>query len=244
MVGSRRMEPYYTVMKLPGETEEEFIVMLPFVPKTKENLSAWMVARNDGDLYGGMRVYEFPKDRVLYGPNQVFSRFNQDSAISEKLTLWSQRGSSTNLGTMLVIPVEESLIYIQPLYLQATRTTGRGDESGSAIPELKRVLVGYEDRIAMEPTLEEALRRLILDEGPTVEAPDPAPVEPGQVVPEPAVDVVADEGAAQRAMLHYQTAEAAAEGGDWAGYGEALDALEAALQDLVDESNAAASREE
>lgn len=233
VVGRDRMEPYYTVMKLPGEAREEFIVMLPFVPRTKENLSAWMVARNDGDSYGRMRVYTFPKDRVLYGPGQIAARFNQDASISEKISLWSQRGSQVRLGTMLVIPIEESLIYVQPLYLQASRVDERtrGDvESRSAIPELKRVIVGYGDEVAMEPTLDEALRRLF----DRADAPVAATGE-GEEAPVPldASAAPADGTLAAEALRHYERADAASRAGDWAAYGEALDALEATLRALA-----------
>src|SRR5690606_22743079 len=143
VAGGTTMSPYYTVMKVPGESSEEFIVMLPFVPRNKPNLAAWMVARSDGENYGDVVVYRFPKDKMIYGPNMIVARFNQDDEIAEKLSLWNQQGSSVELGTLLVIPIEESLIYVQPLYLRA---------STGSIPELKRVLVGYENHIAMEDT--------------------------------------------------------------------------------------------
>ena len=145
------MESYYTIMKLPGEKKEEFILMIPFNPKKKDNLSAWMVARSDGDAYGKMVVYRFPKDRLVYGPKQIVARINQDTEISRQVSLWDQRGSQVIQGTLLVIPIENSLIYVQPLYLRA--------ESGK-IPELKRVIVAYENKIAMEETLERALARI------------------------------------------------------------------------------------
>ena len=145
------MEPYYTIMKLPGEKQEEFILMIPFNPKKKDNLSAWMAARSDGEHYGKMVVYRFPKDRLVYGPKQIVARINQDTEISRQVSLWDQRGSQVMQGTLLVIPVENSLIYVQPLYLRA--------ETGK-IPELKRVIVAYENKIAMEETLERALARI------------------------------------------------------------------------------------
>ena len=145
------MEPYYTIMKLPGEKKEEFILMIPFNPKKKDNLSAWMVARSDGEDYGKMIVYRFPKDRLVYGPKQIVARINQDTEISRQVSLWDQRGSQVMQGTLLVIPIENSLIYVQPLYLRA--------ETGK-IPELKRVIVAYENKIAMEETLERALARI------------------------------------------------------------------------------------
>jgi len=171
-VGNKgQMEPYYTVMRLPGETEEEFILMLPFSPRGRPNLAAWMVARSDGEHLGGIRVYSFPKDTLVSGPKIVAPRIQQNPEISQKISLWNQQGSSVNLGTLLVIPIEESLIYVQPLYLQAK------DDS---IPELKRVIVAYKDDIAMAPTLDSALDELFGARGddPAEAAPEPAAEEP------------------------------------------------------------------
>jgi uncharacterized protein len=145
------MKPYYTIMKLPGENREEYILMLPYTPKGKSNLSAWMVARSDGENYGKLDVYTFPKQKLVFGPSQMVARINQDAEISRQISLWDQRGSSVIQGTLLVIPIEESLVYVRPLYLKA---------DAGKIPELKRVIVGYEDNIAMERTLDEALEKL------------------------------------------------------------------------------------
>ena len=145
------MKPYYTIMKLPGEDNEEYILMLPYTPRGKSNLSAWMVARSDGEQYGKLDVYTFPKQKLVFGPSQMVARINQDAEISRQISLWDQRGSSVIQGTLLVIPIEESLVYVRPLYLKA---------DAGKIPELKRVIVGYEDNIAMERTLEEALGKI------------------------------------------------------------------------------------
>ncbi|MCH8156697.1 MAG: UPF0182 family protein [Nitrospinae bacterium] len=125
--------------------------MLPFTPAGKQNLSAWMVARSDGEQYGKLVVYTFPKQKLIYGPAQMVARINQDADISRQISLWDQRGSKVIQGNLLVIPIEESLIYVRPLYLKA---------DAGKIPELKRVIVGYEDKIAMEPTLEQALNKI------------------------------------------------------------------------------------
>jgi len=215
--GGTRMSPYYTIMKIPGEESEEFIVMLPFVPRDKPNLAAWMVARSDGDLYGQLLAYKFPKDKMVYGPNMIVARINQDDAISEKLSLWNQQGSAVVLGTLLVIPIEESLIYIQPLYLRA--------ESGS-IPELKRVIVGYQNEIAMEPTLEGALERLF---GKRTEVREVVAAEPGAPV-----RVVGWRERAEAARGHFEAATQAQREGDWARYGEELESLEDALRLLLE----------
>lgn len=145
------MQPYYTIMKLPSKEKEEYILMLPFTPMGKANLSAWMVARSDGDHYGKLVVYTFPKQKLIYGPNQIVARINQDAEVSRQISLWDQRGSSVIQGNLLVIPIDEALIYVRPLYLKA---------DAGKIPELKRVIVGYEDTIAMERTLDEALRKI------------------------------------------------------------------------------------
>ena len=145
------MKPYYTIMKLPGEKNEEYILMLPYTPRGKSNLSAWMVARSDGEQYGKLDVYTFPKQKLVFGPSQMVARINQDAEISRQISLWDQRGSSVIQGTLLVIPIEESLVYVRPLYLKA---------DAGKIPELKRVIVGYEDSIARERTLEEALGKI------------------------------------------------------------------------------------
>ena len=148
---SRAMQPYYTIMRLPGESEAEFIQMLPFTPRRRDNLAAWLVARSDGEHYGKMRVFEFPKQKLVFGPRQVVARIAQDQVISPQITLWNQQGSQVIWGTLMVIPIEESLIYVRPLYLRA---------SGGRIPELTRVIVAYENRIVMQETLEAGLAEL------------------------------------------------------------------------------------
>ncbi|MCE2392916.1 MAG: UPF0182 family protein, partial [Proteobacteria bacterium] len=152
---ARRMEPYYTIMKLPGESGPEYIQMLPYTPRQKDNLAAWLVARSDGQNYGQLKVFQFPKQTVVFGPRQIAARINQDQAIAPQITLWNQQGSEVIQGTLLVIPIEESLIYIRPLYLRS---------QGGRIPELKRVIVAYRNQIVMEGTLDEALERLFPSE--------------------------------------------------------------------------------
>ncbi len=149
--GIPSMTPRHMIMKLPGEKKEEYILMLPFTPRAKDNLSAWMVARNDGAQYGKLSVYRFPKQKLIFGPKQIIGRINQDPEVSRQISLWDQGGSSVIQGSLLVIPIEESLIYVRPLYLKAD--TGK-------IPELKRVIVAYENKVAMEETLEAALAQI------------------------------------------------------------------------------------
>ena len=164
----RYMKPYYTIMKLPGEAREEFILMIPFNPARKHNLAAWMCVRCDPEHYGQMLVYRFPKQKLVYGPQQIESRINQDPEISRQLSLWDQRGSRVILGTLLIIPIEGNLLYVQPLYLKA--------ESGQ-IPELKRVIVAYENEIRMGRTLEEALEAIF---GAKASRQEPKNIEKGR----------------------------------------------------------------
>jgi uncharacterized protein len=199
------MESYYTIMKLPEEKKEEFILMIPFNPKKKDNLSAWMVARSDGEYYGKLMVYRFPKDRLVYGPKQIVARINQDTEISRQVSLWDQRGSQVMQGTLLVIPIENSLIYVQPLYLRA--------ETGK-IPELKRVIVAYENRIAMEETLDAALSRIFGDVRVSEES------TPSKTVLLPAVKE--QKGVASAAREHFDRAMNAQRDGNWALYGEEI----------------------
>jgi hypothetical protein len=206
---SAQMESYYTVMKLPGERKEEFILMLPFNPKKKDNLSAWMAARCDGEHYGKLVVYRFPKDRLVYGPKQIVARINQDTEISRQVSLWDQRGSNVIQGTLLVIPVENSLIYVQPLYLRA--------ETGK-IPELKRVIVAYENKIAMEETLERALARIFGEGAGATQAAAAGQASAAEATRQPA----ADGDLAARAREHYERAIKAQREGNWALYGEEI----------------------
>jgi uncharacterized membrane protein (UPF0182 family) len=202
------MLPRHIIMKLPGEKKEEYILMLPFTPRAKDNLSAWMVARNDGENYGKLSVYRFPKDKLVFGPKQIIGRINQDPVISQQISLWSQGGSQVIQGPLLVIPIEESLLYVRPLYLKA--------EAGK-IPELKRVVVAYENKIAMEETLEEGLSKIFgsgaggKPQGSTV-IKSPASGRISQDIEE----------RIRRAIGTYEEALQAQRDGDWARYGEAI----------------------
>ena len=173
---SIRMEPYYTLMTLPGESRTEFIQMLPFTPRRRDNLASWMVARSDGEHYGKIQVFQFPKQKLIFGPRQVVARINQDQVISPQITLWSQQGSEVIQGTLMVIPIEESLIYVRPLYLRAQ--AGR-------IPELTRVIVAYQNRIVMDRTLDAAIAQLFGTDGPRPAASPPPRPETAQAGPEP-----------------------------------------------------------
>jgi hypothetical protein len=215
------MQPYYTIMKLPGEKSAEFIQMLPFTPRRKDNLAAWMVARSDGERYGRLLVFRFPKQKVVFGPRQIVARINQDQVISPQITLWNQQGSQVIQGTLLVIPIEQSLIYIRPLYLRA---------SGGRIPELKRVIVAYQNQIVMEETLPAALNRIFGAGAARMErpvetppAPPPAPSSPAGAVAPAAGESL--ETLAALANEHYQRAIQAQRDGNWAVYGEEIKKL-------------------
>jgi len=216
------VDPYYTIMKLPGGQDEEFILMLPFTPKDKNNLAAWMAARSDGEHYGKLVVYRFPKQKLVYGPKQIVARSNQDPEISRQITLWDQRGSSVNRGTLMVIPIEESLIYAQPLYLRSD--TGR-------IPELRRVIVADENRIAMEPTLEAGLTRIFGEEPPGDLKSQITESKPGETSA-PAQSAGATANLAEQAKQHFDRAMQAQREGDWARYGEEIKRLGAVLEQM------------
>jgi uncharacterized membrane protein (UPF0182 family) len=221
------MQPYYTIMTLPGEKNPEFIQMLPFTPRRKDNLAAWLVARSDAAHYGEVRIFQFPKQKVVFGPRQVVARINQDQTISPQITLWNQQGSQVTWGTLMVIPIEESLIYVRPLYLRG---------AGGRIPELTRVIVVYQDQIVMEQTFEGALSRLFGG------APSSRPPEntTTSTSPQPAAPVTTAAATAvtsppqlatlaEEAQAHYQRAIDAQRAGDWARYGDEIRALGQAL---------------
>jgi uncharacterized membrane protein (UPF0182 family) len=235
---SAQMEPYYMIMNLPGEDSTEFIQMLPFTPRRRDNLASWMVARSDPEHYGQLLVFQFPKQKLIFGPRQVVARINQDQVIAPQITLWNQQGSEVIQGTLMVIPIEESLLYVRPLYLRAQ--AGR-------IPELTRVIVAYQNQIVMERSLEAGLARLFgarLPETPTQTATPGAageqaaaagtrtePAAPGApgapVTPAPELAQLAAD-----ARATYERALAAQRSGDWAKYGEEIRRLGELLQKM------------
>src|SRR6266702_3574777 len=213
-----RPDPFlrHIAMRLPEERQAEFILMVPFTPRGKDNLAAWMVARNDGEHYGRLVLYRFPKQSLVYGPTQIVNRINQDTEISRQISLWDQRGSEVIRGNLLVIPIEESLIYVQPLYLRA---------EGGRIPEMKRVVVAYQNQVVMEETLEAGWARLF---GGRVESIAAAAAPTGAA--RPGNGGAAD--LAHQAAELYQRAVAAQRSGDWDRYGEALSQLGEVLRQL------------
>lgn len=210
----------HIVMRLPGETTPEFIYMTPFTPRGKDNLAAWMAARMDGPNYGRLVAYRFPKQSLVYGPKQIANRINQDTDISQQVTLWDQRGSSVIRGELLVIPIEESLIYVQPLYLRA---------EGGTIPELKRVVVAHENRVAMAATLEAGLAALF-GAAPARAAIAATDTTATARPPNAAVGIPAT--LLQEAQRHYDRAISAQRAGDWAAYGREIEQLGTVLKQL------------
>ena len=211
--GETRMAPYYIMMRLPGETQTEFFLMLPMTPSKRENMIAWLAARCDLPEYGKLIVYEFPKDKLVYGPFQIEALINQNTEISQQISLWNQMGSRVIRGTLLVVPIGNSILYVSPLYLRA--------QSGQ-LPELKRVIAAYGDRVVMEETLPAALTALFKGSAPVAGLPAPAGSSPSSS---------ADEQARQ-ALADYDRAIDRLKAGDWAGFGAELDALRPLLEEL------------
>ncbi|HID43412.1 MAG TPA: UPF0182 family protein, partial [Archaeoglobaceae archaeon] len=199
-----KMEPYYVILTLPESNEPEFLLMFPFTPKGRDNIIAWMAARCDEE-YGELRLYEFPKGQLIYGPMQIEARIDQNAEISELFTLWGQVGSNVIRGNLLVIPIENSILYIEPIYLRAVN---------AQIPELRGVIVVYKDVLAMRPTLDEALIAVF---GEEVKA---------EVVEESMQDLV------KQSVELYNRAMEEARAGNWSGYGEATERLGDVLNKL------------
>jgi len=221
------MESFYAIMKLPGEKKEEFLMLVPFTPNKRDNMIAWMAVRSDGDNYGKMIVYKFPKQQLVFGPMQVSARIDQDPVISQELTLWNQQGSRVSRGNLIVIPIEKSLLYVQPLYLQATE---------GQMPELKRVIVAFGNKIAMESSLDEALMKIFggkistssYEEIPQEET-DKGTIK--KTVPSSEITL---ETLSNSAWDHYQKAEKYIKEGKWSNYGEELELLKKDLQKMVE----------
>lgn len=168
------MEPNFVLMKLPGETNIEFVEILPFTPSNRNNLIGWIAGRSDGAQYGTAIVYDFPKTRLVDGPLQVEARIDQNAQLSGQLTLWNQQGSHVRRGTLLVIPCGRALLYAEPIYLQAER---------SPMPELRLVVLALQDRLAYGPTFDSAMRALFGGEASSLSAA--ALVEPERNAPAP-----------------------------------------------------------
>jgi hypothetical protein len=233
------VDPYYVVMRLPGQENAEFLLMQPFTPVGKTNMIAWLAARSDEPNYGKLVVYKYPKERLIFGPQQVEGRIDQDPTISSQFTLWSTSGSRVIRGNMLVIPIGSSNLYVEPIYLQA--------ENGP-IPELKRVVVSTGNRVAMEPTLEDALTKLFgasvtppgmvsssTDTSAPAPAASPTTATAAQTPPVGGTTSLSPDAAAliKSANDHFNKAQDALKQGDFATYGNEQKALQADLQRLA-----------
>jgi uncharacterized membrane protein (UPF0182 family) len=209
-----KMAPYYINMRLPGETRTEFAIMLPMVPSQRENMIAWLAARCDPPDYGKLIVYQFPKEKLVYGPFQIEALINQNTEVSEQITLWNQSGSRVIRGNLLVIPIGNSILYVTPLYLRA--------QSGQ-LPELKRVIAIYRDRVVMQETLAGALA--VLFKAPLASAAPAPGAAPAANLP---VGPLSDRS--RQALDHYNRAIAKLKAGDWSGFGAELDAMRPLLE--------------
>jgi len=214
------MEPYYIIMRLPDGEKEEFLLMLPFTPVNKNNTIGWLAARCDGENYGKLLAYHFPKERLVYGPSQIENRIQQDTVITEQLALWGRGGSRVIRGNMLMIPLGKSNLYVEPVFLQA--------EAGG-LPELKRVIVAAGEQIAMEQTLKESIAAIFEVEAPPTEPVEPpGPTEPEEQVSAEVASLI------EEAQQHYEKAQQYLKDGDWAGYGKELDNLKRVLDRLAE----------
>ena len=218
----QQMKPNYYIAKLPGEDKAEFFNSLPFTPKSKQNMTALMVARNDGDNYGQLVLYQFPKSRTIYGPEQIEAQIDQNTEISKEFSLWNSSGTKYRRGNMFIIPINTSVLYVEPVYLEA---------QNSSIPEVKRIIMAYDDEIAYEETLAECLVSLFGDG-----AEDGVS---GQGTGEPSDDGQQSSGEMSQSELiaaaaaAYENATEAQKKGDWAGYGKYMYELEKYLNKLA-----------
>ncbi|MBV8085333.1 MAG: UPF0182 family protein [Chloroflexi bacterium] len=239
------IQPYYVLMRLPGQANTEFLLMLPFTPATKSNMISWLVARSDGANYGKLLTYQLPKDQLIYGPSQIESRIDQDTTISSQLSLWNQQGSQVLRGNLLVIPVGQSFLYVEPLYLTA---------QSNPLPELKRVIVATGNSIAMTDTLGGSLSQIFTGQATplppastassaALPAGSAAPSALASGAPRPSTGPVASlaplpnvppqvASLAQDANNHYNRAQDALKSGDFATYGSEMNAVQADLQQL------------
>jgi len=237
-------EAYYVIMRMPGEAEAEFLLLQPMVPVSRPNMIAWVAARNDTPNYGGVRVYNFPADSTVFGPTQIEARIDQDPLISQQITLWNQSGSQVVRGNLIVVPVGDSLLYLQPVYLQST---------GTSFPEFQRIIVASPTHVVWSPSLGESLRLLLEaqgeDPGPSpTPTPSPSPgtspgpgtTPPPSGTPAPGASPTPGTGALPTdvaglidfANAHFELAQEALRDGDFARYGAEIALVEQALQRL------------
>jgi uncharacterized membrane protein (UPF0182 family) len=250
MYGDSRqeMEPYYIIIKLPEEEKEEFLLMLPFTPSKKDNMIGWLAARSDLPHYGNLIVYKLPKEKLVYGPMQIEARVDQQTEISRELSLWGQRGSRVIRGNLLAIPIGDTFIYVEPVYLEAKQEESEVPPTGSpqrrgfgrsrgasgpgpsrqeksraaALPELKRVIVAFGNRLVMEENLDRALASVL------EERVLPKPLAAPSI---PETRDISNLGVL--ALEHYNKAKDYLRQGNWAEYGRELEDLERILKKMA-----------
>jgi uncharacterized membrane protein (UPF0182 family) len=222
------VEPYHTIMRLPNADQETFIQILPFTPSTKDNMVAWMAGASDGEDYGKLLLYEFPKQELVYGPRQIEARIDQTPEISEQLTLWSQQGSRVIRGDLLVIPIEQSLLYMESIYLRADQ---------GELPALSRVVVAYGENIVMRESLDEALLAIFGDRPEPLETVTQVPEEEAKP-PFPETPALSTEQASQiqAALDAFAASQEALAAGNWEAYGKSQAELERILKQLSEAS--------
>jgi len=247
------MWPNYYIMRIPGYENVEFVNSIPYTPKDKNNMISLLVARNDGDEYGKLVMFQLPKGEIVMGPSQIDAQIAQHTLISQDFALWENSGSTYSRGNMFVIPIENSFMYVEPIYLRA---------SIGSLPEVKRVIVYYDGRIAYKETLREALNEmwpgagdatLLGDAPPEIDAPakpatptptpgptspvTPTPPAPGPVTPAPTspdLSGMSEAELVQMASDAYSSGQDALKRGDWAAYGEAQKTLENCINQLIE----------
>ena len=229
-VGQLPEEAYYVVMRLPGEQNPEFLLLRPLVPSSRQNMIAWVAARQDSPNRGQIRVYQFPRDTTIFGPGQIQARIDQDSTISSQITLWNQSGSQVIFGNLIVVPVQDALIYLEPIYLQST---------GAKFPEFKKIVVASPTRVVWGDTLAESLS--LLTSGAPLPSPSPAgspgaSPSPSPAQPSPSVGATPPPGDVAAliayANVHFNRAQEALRNGDFATYGQEIKLVQDALRQL------------
>ncbi len=214
----KEIPPYYNMVRLEGRQSEELLLTIPYTLSNKDNMVAWLAVQNEWDNYGKLHIYKFPKDVNIYGPMQVENRINADMQISKELNLWSQGGSQVIRGNMIVVPVENSILYVEPIYIASSNKT--------TLPELKQVAVAYDEKIVMRSTLEDALYALFGEKAPQ-DTDVPATQEP-----QPDDGILTYDEIAKAVISRFESVKNATSNGNWKDFGDSMTALEKSIEDL------------
>ena len=221
------IEPYYVNMCLPNSDKLEYLLIRPFTSYQKDNMVAWLAVRNDGEHYGEAVVLTFPKQSLIYGPLQIENRISNDSVISQNLSLWNQQGSSVIRGDLVVVPINESVLYVEPIYLTAS--------TENSLPEIVRIIVAYHDKIVMANTLEECLAEIF---GTDIVYPSNVTPEDSSAAPDKdATVIIGGESVSYSALVQQindamENAKSSSQTGDWSAYGTYLKDLESKIKQL------------